>query len=90
MSAKKQQFKLSMCYAVLYLVIQLCPALRYLMDWSPPGTSVHGDSPSKDTGVSCHALLQGIFPNQGSNPDLPNCKWILYCLSHQGSPKLSI
>ena len=33
-----------------------------------------------------HALFQGIFPTQGSNPGLPNCRRILYCLSHQGSP----
>ena len=38
------------------------------MDCSPPGSSVHGDSPGKNTGVGCHALLQGIFPIQGSNP----------------------
>ena len=25
------------------------------------------DSPGKSTGVDCHAFLQGIFPNQGSN-----------------------
>ena len=50
------------------------------------GTSVHGDSPGKNTGVGCHALLQGIFPNQGSNPGLPHCRQILYPLSHQGSP----
>ena len=30
--------------------------------------SVHGDSPGKNTGVGCHAHLQGIFPTQGSNP----------------------
>ena len=40
---------------------------------------------SKNTGESCHALLQGIFPTQGSNPGLPYCRWILYRLSHQGS-----
>ena len=34
-----------------------------------------------------HSLLQGIFPTQGSNPGLPHCRWILYCLSHQGSPR---
>ena len=33
-----------------------------------------------------HSLLQGIFPTQGSNPDLPHCRQILYQLSHQGSP----
>ena len=36
-------------------------------DWGPPGYSVHGDSPGKNTGVGCHALIQGIFPTQGSN-----------------------
>ena len=45
---------------------------------------VHGDSPGKNTGVGCHALLQGIFPTQGLNPGLPHCRQILYCLSHQG------
>ena len=30
-----------------------------------PGSSVHGDSPGKDTGLGCHFLLQGIFPTQG-------------------------
>ena len=57
------------------------------MDHSPPGSSVHGDSPGKNTGVGGHVLLQGIFPTQGSNPGLLHCRWILYCLSHQGSPK---
>ena len=33
---------------------------------------------SKNTGVGCHALLQGIFPTQGSNPHVLNCRWILY------------
>ena len=51
-----------------------------LMDCSPPASSVHGDSPGKDTGVGCHALLQRIFPTQGSNPGLPHCR-ILYHLS---------
>ena len=40
------------------------------MDYSPPGSSVHGDSPGKNTIVGCHALVQGIFPTQGSNPRL--------------------
>ena len=53
---------------------------------SPPGSSVYGDFPGKNTGVGCHVLLQGIFPIQGSNPGLPHCGQILYHLSHQGSP----
>ena len=52
-----------------------------------PGSSVHGDSPGKDTGLGCHALLQGIFPTQGLNPALPHFTRILYRLSHQGSPR---
>ena len=32
------------------------------MDCSLPGSSVDGESPGEDTGVGCHALLQGIFP----------------------------
>ena len=40
-------------------------------DCSPPGSSDHGDSPGKNTGVGCHALLQGIFPTQGLNQSLP-------------------
>ena len=33
------------------------------MHCSPPGSSVHGDSPRNNTGVGCHTLLQGIFPH---------------------------
>ena len=40
---------------------------------------------SKNTGVGCHSLLQGIFPTQGLNPH-PLYRWIHYHLSHQGSP----
>ena len=40
------------------------------MDCSPPGSSVCGDSPGKDTGVGYNGLLQGIFLTQGSNPHL--------------------
>ena len=42
----------------------------------------------KKTGAGCHALIQGIFPTQGSNPGLLHCRWILYHLSHQGSPRI--
>jgi len=41
------------------------------MDHSLPGSSVHGDSPSKNTGVGCHALLQGNLPNPGIEPRSP-------------------
>ena len=51
---------------VLCSVAPSCPTLYNSIDCSPPGSSVHGDSPGKNTGVGCHALLQGIFPTQGS------------------------
>ena len=73
--------------SVLCLVTQSCPALCDPMDCSPPGSSVHGGSPGKSTGVVCHALLQVIFSTQGLNPGLPHGKGILYQLSHQGSPR---
>ena len=46
------------------LVAQLCMTLSNPMDYSPPGSSVYGDSPGKNTAVGCHTLLQGIFPTQ--------------------------
>ena len=52
------------CTCCCFLVPQLHPTLCNHMDCSPPGSSVHGDSPGKNTGVGCHALLQGIFPTQ--------------------------
>ena len=58
------------------------------MDCSPPGSSVHWDSPGKNIGVGCHALLQGIFSTQELNPGFSHCRQILYHLSHQGSPIL--
>ena len=42
----------------------------------------------KNTGVGSLSLLQVIFPTQGSNPDLPYCRRILYQLSHKGSPRI--
>ena len=59
------------------LVAQLCSTLCDLMDCNPPGPSVHGDSSGKNTGVGCHALLQGTFPTQGLNLGLPHCRWTL-------------
>ena len=68
---------------VLCSVTQLCLALCDPMDCRPPGSSVHGDSPGKNTGVGFHALLQGILPTQGSNSRLPHCRRILYQLSKE-------
>ena len=70
------------------LVAQSYPTLCDPMDYSLPGLSVHEDSPSKNTDVSSHSLLQGIFPTQGLNPGLLHCRQILYHLRYQGSPEI--
>ena len=56
------------------------------MDCSLPNSSVHVDSPGKNTLEGCHALVQEIFPTQRSNPGLPHCRQILYHLNYHGSP----
>ena len=45
------------------------------------------NSPGQNTVVGSCSLLQWIFPTQGSNLGLLHCRWILYLLSHQGSPR---
>ena len=70
----------------LCLVIQSRPTFCDPLDCSPPGFSVHGNSPGKNTKVGCHAFFQGIFPTGGSNSSLLHCRQIPYHLSHQGSP----
>ena len=61
-------------------VAQSCPTLCNPLDcpWNSPG---------QNTGVGGLALLQRICPTQGLNPSLLHCRWILYQLSHQGSPR---
>ena len=54
----------------------------------PHGLYSPSNSPGQNTGVGSLSLLQQIFLTQGSNPSLPHCRWILYQLSHQGSPEL--
>ena len=52
--------------------------IEYLFE--APWTVAHQatwDSPGKNTGVGCRFLLQGIFPTQGSNPDLPHYRQML-------------
>ena len=53
--------------------------LRLYRPWNFPG---------QNTGVGSLSFLQGIFPTQGLNPGLLHCRWILYQLSHQGSPRI--
>ena len=62
------------------LCLTLCdPMSRLYSPWNSPG---------HNTGVGSLSLLQGIFPTQGLNSGLPHCRWILYQLSHKGSPRI--
>ena len=58
------------------------------MDCSPPGSTVCGILQARTLEWVAHSLLQRIFSIQGLNLGLPNCRWFLYLLSHQGSPKV--
>ena len=64
-------------------LLRLWPTLCGTMVCSPPSSSVHGDSPDKNTEVGCHALLQGIFLTQGSN-------WQLLCFLHWQTDSLPL
>ena len=70
------------------LVAQSHPAVCDPMDYSPPGSSVHGilqaeywrqNTPGR---MDCHSFLQRIFLTQESNPGRLHCRQILYHLSH--------
>ena len=52
----------------LCLCVQSCPSLCDPMGHSPPGSSVHGGSPGKNTGMNCHFLLQGDLLDSGIKP----------------------
>ena len=54
----------------------------------PHGLYSPWNSPGQNTGVGSLSLPQGIFPTQGLNLGLRHCRWILYQLSHKGSPRI--
>ena len=82
-------------YRVLILVWLFCCVI-----WATYSNSCIGlqstrffcpwNSPDKISEVGSHSLLLGIFPTQGLNLGLPHCRQILYHLSHQGSPTLTL
>ena len=69
-------------------VAQSCPTLCDPRDCSPPGSSVRGILQARILEWVAMPSSGGIFPIRGSNLVLPHCRQILYCLSHQGSPRL--
>ena len=69
------------------LVAQSCPTLCNPMDYTPPGSSVHGLLQARI--LECVAI-QGILPTQESNLGLLYCRQFLYHLSHQGRTQVRV
>ena len=53
------------------------------MDYSPPGSSVHGILQARIMEWVAYSLLQGFFLTHESNPGLLHCRQILFHLGHQ-------
>ena len=91
-------FQLLLLMLLWQLILAQYPMLTVVWKWKWKSHSVmcdsfwpHGlyspwNSPGQNIGVGSLSLLQGIFPTQELNPDLPHWRWILYQLSHKGSP----
>ena len=89
---------ISLCWNLLILfskerkkvqVLVACVSWSCPMLWDPMEPArllCPWNSPGRNTGVGCHALLQGIFLTQGLNPGLLHCRQILYQLSYQEHP----
>ena len=68
-------------FKVKVKVIQSCLTLCDPMD-----CTVHEILQARIPEWAAVPFSRGIFPTQGLNSGLPHCRWILYQLSHQGSP----
>ena len=84
-----QHMHLFSLYFSIIEFAKLCESCSVVSDsLSPHGLYSPRNSPGRNTEVGSWSLLQGIFPIQWLNPGLPHCRWILYELSHQGSPRI--
>ena len=76
--------------AGLWTTLQVNQSHSVVSDsFRPLGLHSPWDSPGQNTGMGSLSLLLSIFPTQGSNPGLQNCRRILYYLRHKGSPTAS-
>ena len=85
-----EQFRYSEPFLLVVLTCSVVSDSLWPHGLGPSRILCPWDSPGKNTGAGCHSLFQGIFPTWGSNPDLLHCRWILYLLSHWGSPFLLV
>ena len=68
-------------------VTQSCPILCDSMDCSLPGTSVHKISQARILVCVAISFSRRSFQPRDRTWVLPHCRQMLYCLSHQGSPR---
>ena len=86
-AAKKIFEKIPFCNSFIQML--LSESLSVVSDsLRPHGLYSPRNSPGQNTGVGSLSLFQGIFPTQESNPGLLHYTWILYELSHKGSPRI--
>ena len=92
LSPSKASIQLKRCYLVNETSFYVLVMRRSVMSDSlrphglqPTRLLCPWDFPGNSTRVDRHFLLQGIFPTQRSNPDLPHCRQMLYHLSHHGN-----
>ena len=78
-------FFLSMGHIFLFLTVSQSHSVMSNFLW-PHWLYSPWNSLGQNTGMGSFSRLQRTFPTQGSNPGLPHCRWILYQLSHKGSP----
>ena len=70
-----------------YTAVKWSESLSSTLDsLRPRGQYSPWNFPGPNTGVDNLSLLWGTFPTHGLSPGLPHSRWILYQLSHMGSP----
>ena len=76
--SNKNQLKKEKCmrWCCCFNVAKSCLTLWDPMDYSPPGSSVHGISQARILRVSCHSFSMGSSCARGSNLCL---LWLLHC-----------
>ena len=79
---------LIMCYGHFYFKWKWKSLSLVQLFGDPMGLYSPRNSLGQNTGMGNLSLLQGIFPTQGLKPGMPHCRWILYQLSHKGSPRI--
>ena len=71
-------------------VAQSCPTLCDPVDCSPAGSSVHGDSPGKNTGVSCHSVRGPSQPRWNLSPASHALAGRFFITAPPGKPIISL